>query len=120
MADVTCAVEGCDRTGKLRRGWCGKHYQRFAKHGAPGGAEAPPRTACSVADCSSPAVARELCTLHYTRQRTTGTTNPRPPREPRSAEAGKQARRDRYEIEKAQQAERTCTVGDCDRIANST
>ena len=31
---TTCAVAGCGRP-KRKRGWCGMHYQRWAKHGDP-------------------------------------------------------------------------------------
>lgn len=27
-----CALDGCDRGGKLRRGLCGAHYQHYKKH----------------------------------------------------------------------------------------
>lgn len=35
MADRTCSVCGCENTGKLSRGWCQKHYQRWRKWGDP-------------------------------------------------------------------------------------
>ena len=31
----TCSIEGRDRGGRLIRGWCGKHYNRWWFHGAP-------------------------------------------------------------------------------------
>lgn len=34
MADATCSVEGCENRAR-KRGWCGKHYQRWVKHGHP-------------------------------------------------------------------------------------
>lgn len=30
-----CSVEGCLNGGRLKRGWCGKHYQRWKSHGDP-------------------------------------------------------------------------------------
>lgn len=30
-----CVVEGCDRTGRLKRGMCGLHYKRFQRWGDP-------------------------------------------------------------------------------------
>lgn len=30
-----CAVEGCETRGRLRRGWCEKHYYRWKQHGDP-------------------------------------------------------------------------------------
>jgi hypothetical protein len=32
---VGCSVEGCTSPGKLTRGWCPKHYQRWRKYGTP-------------------------------------------------------------------------------------
>lgn len=29
-----CSIDGCDKTVKAR-GWCGKHYHRWARHGDP-------------------------------------------------------------------------------------
>lgn len=36
--DLTCSIEGCERAGKIRRGWCRMHYARWKKHGEVGGA----------------------------------------------------------------------------------
>lgn len=33
---AVCKYDTCDRAGKLRRGYCDKHYRRFLKHGDPG------------------------------------------------------------------------------------
>lgn len=39
MNESTCTVEGCGSTAKVR-GWCRKHYKRWANHGDPiGGVE---------------------------------------------------------------------------------
>lgn len=35
MANATCSIDGCDRTGKMRRGWCSLHYGRWKRHGNP-------------------------------------------------------------------------------------
>lgn len=32
---TTCAVPDCERGGKLRRGWCEPHYERWKKYGDP-------------------------------------------------------------------------------------
>ncbi len=37
MANRTCSIEGCERGGLLRRGWCSPHYQRWLSHGDPMG-----------------------------------------------------------------------------------
>ena len=34
MGKRTCSIEGCGSPAQ-KRGWCGKHYQRWAKHGDP-------------------------------------------------------------------------------------
>ena len=31
----TCDVDGCEKGGKLTRGWCSTHYSRWRKHGDP-------------------------------------------------------------------------------------
>lgn len=41
MSTRVCSVVGCDMRG-TRRGWCGKHYARWRKHGDPLGS-VPPR-----------------------------------------------------------------------------
>ena len=33
MMTKGCTVEECDRGGRLRRGWCDVHYQRWYTHG---------------------------------------------------------------------------------------
>lgn len=35
MEERTCSVQGCERGGRLKRGWCGMHYLRWRKHGDP-------------------------------------------------------------------------------------
>jgi len=77
----TCAVDGCNGDAAKPgsgRGWCGKHYQRFRKHGDPLVSlldrETTPGTPCAVDGCERPKYARGLCTKHYTRFRATGST----------------------------------------------
>lgn len=36
---ASCSVEGCKRTGRLTRGYCGGHYQRWRATGDTGSAE---------------------------------------------------------------------------------
>lgn len=31
----TCSIEGCAKTGVIRRGWCTSHYERWLRHGDP-------------------------------------------------------------------------------------
>lgn len=35
MSKRTCSIEGCDRGGKITRGWCAMHYGRWLKRGDP-------------------------------------------------------------------------------------
>lgn len=70
MGQRTCSVTGCGRGGKLVRGWCGKHYQRWVAHGDPDWRR--PTMLCSVDGCDRFAMARDLCNAHYQRKRTYG------------------------------------------------
>lgn len=71
MADATCAVAGCDRTGPLKRGWCGGHYRRWQRHGDVGPAELgipkPKPGPCTVEGCGKPISCRKLCKAHLHR-----------------------------------------------------
>lgn len=52
MTNATCSVGECGRGGRLRRGWCAKHYQRFRTHGSPDVLLLRPRTGIrSCAKC---------------------------------------------------------------------
>jgi hypothetical protein len=68
MADRTCNVDGCNRTGALKRGWCGGHYRRWQRYGDVGSAAlGRTRATCSVGDCARPAASRNLCKAHLHR-----------------------------------------------------
>jgi len=67
-APATCTVEGCSNE-VVARGWCGKHYRRWKRHGST----EPTRMSnqgkeCSVPGCGNPASKKALCAMHYTRQ----------------------------------------------------
>ena len=32
---AVCSIKGCGRSGRMRRGWCGRHYSRWLRHGDP-------------------------------------------------------------------------------------
>lgn len=69
----TCSIPGCTRGGKLSRGWCGTHYERWRKTGTT---DDPIREArfCSLDDCNQPHYGLGLCALHWRRQSVTGST----------------------------------------------
>lgn len=66
---ASCAIEDCDRES-FRRGWCGRHYQRWQRHGDPlaGGVyrDGRPRV-CAIPGCEEPWRCREWCEPHYQR-----------------------------------------------------
>ena len=35
QATRKCSIDGCEKGGRLRRGWCDKHYWRWLTHGDP-------------------------------------------------------------------------------------
>lgn len=75
-----CNVEDCDRSGRITRGMCDMHYQRWKAHGHTDLLPKPER--CSVDGCRRPARYAELCITHYGRWSHTGSTDPiRPPAE---------------------------------------
>lgn len=68
MAHGTCSVETCDDPAHCR-GWCGKHYQMWRKHGDPlvkGKPGRPPgRSTCSIEDCDGQVAGLGWCRHHY-------------------------------------------------------
>lgn len=60
----TCVIEGCESEARTR-GWCGKHYARWLKHGDPQHERVQPT--CSIEDCGNPAHTRGFCAFHYQR-----------------------------------------------------
>src|SRR5258708_2215197 len=77
MVDRMCNVQGCGKTGQLRRGWCDPHYRRWKRNGDPGDASLQAHTggSCSVEGCSgSGPLRRSWCQMHYVRWKKTATT----------------------------------------------
>jgi hypothetical protein len=82
---ATCSINGCEGP-VLARSWCGKHYQRWTKHGDPNAHTTPQRPrigTCAVDGCDQPIHCRELCGRHRQRfykfgdpLRTTGKVRP--------------------------------------------
>lgn len=68
----TCSIPNCDRAVRSR-GWCGRHYGRWRKHGDPlgGGPDKArarkPDAPCSMDGCDNLALALGLCPAHYLR-----------------------------------------------------
>src|ERR1051325_5667902 len=74
MAEGTCKLEGCARTGRIIYGWCVGHYTRVARTGDPGGPELraprkkiPAGAVCSVEGCDRPVSCRGWCKAHVSR-----------------------------------------------------
>lgn len=72
MAKRMCAVDGCARPHDSH-GFCGMHWQRVLRSGAPGGSEPtrlllPEGTPCAVEGCGRALRARGLCHMHYRRE----------------------------------------------------
>lgn len=73
---MICKVEGCERTDKISRGFCARHYENFRTTGNPLSlreqrADLPP-VKCAVDDCDRNSVARGWCNRHYENWRNTG------------------------------------------------
>ncbi len=66
MSDGICSVEGCE-AGVKARGWCTKHYARWAKHGDPLWQPERQTRVCVVEGCDNPHYARGWCKPHYDR-----------------------------------------------------
>lgn len=74
--DVRCAVDGCERSDRITRGWCHKHYERWRRTGeagGPGDARASDFTMCSVDGCDrTDHGGRGWCNKHYQRWKSHG------------------------------------------------
>lgn len=64
-----CIVEGCEREQQTNIGYCLMHYKRFRRYGTT---ELPIRKPAKCEICGKPAVARRLCSRHYTSYRKYG------------------------------------------------
>jgi hypothetical protein len=64
---AVCSIPGCGVGGRITRGWCSKHYQRWHTHGDPtevrrdvdGG-----KGQCIHPGCEKGAIARNMCQNH--------------------------------------------------------
>lgn len=66
-----CKIDGCDKGGKIRRGWCSYHYLRWYAHGDPepkGLRRVRGPGPCEVVGCSNVGkLTRGWCDMHYQR-----------------------------------------------------
>lgn len=72
MAYGTCAVDGCENYGPLKRTWCGKHYLRWYRNGGtppPEGRRGSSSNTigCSIDGCERRHYSRGFCNPHYQR-----------------------------------------------------
>lgn len=77
---MNCRIEGCERTNKMARGYCGRHYENFRSTGNPLSkreqSAGEPKPHCSEAQCEAEVKSRGLCGRHYENLRITGRTTP--------------------------------------------
>ncbi len=67
-----CSIPGCDKRAR-GRGWCGKHYQRWASNGDPLRLVRPSNDGpCSIPGCDRPRHGYGLCYKHWARLRKHG------------------------------------------------
>lgn len=72
ISDVSCALDGCHNPRK-HRDWCGKHYERWRKHGDPETLKIATRNracvieSCTIDGCRRAHKSRGLCGMHYRR-----------------------------------------------------
>lgn len=77
-ATGVCVVDGCGKGGKLRRGLCNTHWQRWYRTGDPGPAEIQTKRGgtCSVKGCDRKHYGQGLCHTHWKRHRNNGDPGP--------------------------------------------
>lgn len=61
----SCSVMDCNASA-YKRGWCNRHYQRWAKYGDPLYVRYPP-SVCAVDGCGQPAKRKGWCMDHSSR-----------------------------------------------------
>lgn len=65
-----CSIPGCERKYNAR-GYCGKHYVAWRRHGNPL-ARVRVRNTCSEGDCDGAVQGHGYCSMHYARWRRYG------------------------------------------------
>lgn len=71
MGERTCTAEECE-SAPIARGWCGKHWQRWSRHGTTDLLTPPTPDVCTMDDCDDVPMGRGWCTRHYNRWYRTG------------------------------------------------
>lgn len=79
LTSPTCSVAGCERA-RVKRDWCGMHYQRWWKYGDPA-RERETYHVCTAEGCRAEPRSATIpyCERHYYRLRRNGTLNLRGP-----------------------------------------
>lgn len=67
-----CSIPNCGKPAVNIRGWCGKHYTRWRRHGDPLKTQRYEGALCSFEGCTRPAVSNKLCSMHNLRRRRHG------------------------------------------------
>lgn len=68
----TCIVDECGREGTVRRGLCGKHYERLRRTGTTASSRPKLGPLCAVEGCEKPRGTRTHCPMHARRLRLHG------------------------------------------------
>lgn len=76
MVPKTCSIPECELGGRIVRGWCMNHYERWRRSGDPGSAfTAHVVVSCSVDGCDRDSCTRGWCDMHYRRWKNNGDPN---------------------------------------------
>ena len=77
---MTCKIDGCERSDKMSKGYCARHYENFRSTGNPLSKReqdaAKPPTPCAIDSCDRVVKSRGWCGRHYENWRQTGSPVP--------------------------------------------
>lgn len=78
---MNCKIDGCDKTNKMTRGYCAKHYENWRTTGNPLSKREQtindPKPVCRIEDCDNLVKSKELCGKHYENLRKYGNEIPK-------------------------------------------